>query len=96
MRPRGAQQHRHERQRNGAGTHTGDQQDAADELDRERRVAESAGQAERLEELCGAGQREDEVLEQRVGDEHRAQRKAQHQGCGGGVTGCRGFGHVRS
>ena len=51
-------------------------------------VAESAGQPERVEELRGAGRREDEVLEQRVGDEHRAQRKPQQQR--GGVGQCVG------
>ena len=48
----------------------GNEQYAADQLGGEHRVAEDAGQPERSEELRRAGQREDEVLEQRVGDEH--------------------------
>jgi hypothetical protein len=56
------------------------------ELGREGRVAQDARETQRREELRGPGQREDEVLEQCVGNEHRAQGKAQHQGCGGGIA----------
>ena len=57
------------------------------ELDGDGDVAERAGQPERGEKLCGPGRSEDEILEQRVGDEHRAQRKPQQQ-CGGVGQSC--------
>jgi hypothetical protein len=84
--PCGADQYGNERQRDDAGRDTGDEQDAADELGRERRVAQHARKAQRREELRGARQREDEILEQCMGDEHRAQGNAQRQRCGGGIA----------
>ena len=66
--------------------HAGDEQYAADELGREGHVAESAGQTERLEELRSPWQRKYEVLEQCVGDEHRAERYAKQQRGDGGVA----------
>ena len=47
----------------------------ADQLGRERNVPQDTGQPERREELRRAGQREHEVLEEGVGDEHDAQHR---------------------
>jgi len=85
VRPGGADQHRHECEGDGPRAESGDEQHASDQLGRKGRVAENSGKPERLEKLGGARQREHEVLEERVGDEHRAQRKPQQKRGGGGT-----------
>jgi hypothetical protein len=60
-------------------------------------MGEPAGEADRLEEADGTGDGEDEHLEERMGDEHDAEREAQGQGAvgrGRRVDGCAG--HERS
>ena len=88
----------------------GEEGDAAQDFRGDGQVGEGAGQAQRLEELDGAGGGEDEVLEEAVGDEHRAQREPQQQrgevdsavvhegslvGSGGGGAAVRGLSRLR-
>jgi hypothetical protein len=77
--PGRAEQDRHEGECDVAGVHAQHQQHAAHQFRGEGEVAECRRQAERDEELRRARQREDVVLEQRVGDEHDAEADAQQQ-----------------